>query len=201
MQLYNGEELRNIEKGISEMFLAGQIHGPVHLSGGNEKALIKIFKRIKQEDWVLSTHRYHYHYLLKGGSPKRLLEHMQQGCTIHTYDRSINFLTSAIVGGCAPIAVGIGKAQQLGGRSSHVWCFLGDAAADSGHVWEAIRYADDYHLPVTFVLEDNQFSCDTPYTARWTTKLMKQYVQFGNVEYYKYKRIYPHVGVGQWVSF
>ena len=29
-----------------------KIHGPIHLSNGNEEHLIEIFKRIRHDDWV-----------------------------------------------------------------------------------------------------------------------------------------------------
>ena len=32
-----------------------KLEGPIHLSNGNEKELIKIFSKIGIEDWVFST--------------------------------------------------------------------------------------------------------------------------------------------------
>ena len=67
---WNEKELIHFENKIVESWDAGKIRGPVHLSGGNEKPLIEIFKRISENDWVFSTWRSHYHALLKGCSEK-----------------------------------------------------------------------------------------------------------------------------------
>ena len=63
-------KLMNFEKSIADDFERGKINCPLHLCGGNEDQLIEIFKDIDEEDYVFSTHRNHYHYLLKGGSVK-----------------------------------------------------------------------------------------------------------------------------------
>ena len=62
------DELIGVEKRVAELFKEGKVRGPVHLSGGNEAKLIKIFQEVNEKDWVFSTHRWHYHYLLKGGT-------------------------------------------------------------------------------------------------------------------------------------
>ena len=66
------EKLVNFEKEIAKLFEAGKIPYPVHFCGGNENQLIRIFKKIKKGDYIFSTHRSHYHYLLAGGSTESL---------------------------------------------------------------------------------------------------------------------------------
>ena len=61
----NKKDLIAFEKKVQEAYEAGEIRAPVHLSGNNEEQLIKIFKKIKKNDWVFSTWRNHYHALLK----------------------------------------------------------------------------------------------------------------------------------------
>ena len=79
---WNEEELIHFENKIVESWDAGKIRGPVHLSGGNEKPLIEIFKRISENDWVFSTWRSHYHALLKGVSPDWLETEILEGRSI-----------------------------------------------------------------------------------------------------------------------
>ena len=69
------EELIKFEEEIADEFLNKKILAPIHLSGDNEKQLIDIFKDIKKEDWILTTHRNHYHALLKG-MPKSLVKRL-----------------------------------------------------------------------------------------------------------------------------
>ena len=66
------EDLISFEKRIIDMWENGDLPYLIHLSGGNEQQLIDIFRAIDKDDYVLSTHRNHYHYLLHGGSPDRL---------------------------------------------------------------------------------------------------------------------------------
>lgn len=194
-------QLRTVESKVAKLFEDGKISGPIHLSGGNEVPLIKIFKDINPVDWVCSTHRYHYHYLLKGGTSKTLIHHLTNECTIHMFDKKLNFLTSAIVGGIIPIAVGIAKSLSLGGHEGRVYCFVGDGATDSGHFFEAVRYSINFKLPITFVVEDNRYSCDTRTHDRWGDDLMHILGTGNCVRSYEYNRIYPHTGMGKHITF
>ncbi len=51
------EDLIEFEEEIKELFLDGKIKAPVHLAVGSEGPLTDIFKKIKKDDWVFSTHR------------------------------------------------------------------------------------------------------------------------------------------------
>ena len=205
--------LKAFEKNVKELFEQGKINCPVHLCGGNERQLISIFKEIDEKDYVFSTHRNHYHYLLKGGNEQALLDELLGkptgickgvGRSMHIFDKSINFYSSAIVAGVCAIAAGVAMAiKQTHGQDQntsrpHVWCFVGDGAEDSGHFVEAVRLANYRELPVTFVIEDNDFSIDSPKKLRWH---LYEPVDDRRILRYHYKRIYPHVGVGKWINF
>jgi len=180
------EELIHFEEEIKELFLAGKIRAPVHLSGGNEDQLIKIFKRIKPEDWVFSTHRNHYHALLKGVPREWLKREILASKSMHINNRKYKFFTSAIVAGCCPIALGMAKAIKERGGTESVWCFIGDMAAETGIFHECVKYATSHDLPIRFVVEDNGFSVDTPTSKVWR---------------YSYDRVFRHQGVGKYVIF
>lgn len=199
--------LKRFEQEVKELFEQGKIHAPVHLSGGNEEELMRIFKKIKPVDYVFSTHRNHYHYLLKGGSARELLDEILgaptgmcrgNGRSMNVLAPSINFYSSAIVGGNCAIAVGVGLSLKKKKSRAKVWCFIGDGAEDTGHFVEAARFAFARRLPVTFVIEDNDFSTDSTKVDRWHNYPP---VNIPNVIRYQYKRIYPHVGVGKHVTF
>ena len=200
------EKLIDFELKVKTAFEKGLINCPIHLSGGNEEQLVSLFGMIKKKDWVFSTHRNHYHYLLKGGDPDRLYDEILgkstgickgQGRSMHIYDTSINFYTSGIVGGnCAP-AVGVGLALKKKKSKAHVWCFLGDGGEDTGHFWEAVRFGLARHLPLTFVVEDNDLAVESTKEMRW-----QHYPHFNskNVIKYHYERHYPHVGIGKHIG-
>ena len=205
------EELIKVESKFASAFKKGKIRCPLHLSGGNEETLIALFTNIKSRDYVFSNHRSHYHYLLKGGSLKSLTAEIYgtnegmclgKGRSMHLYDPSINFYTSAIIGGTPAIAcgvaLGIKKKYKDKKKSPHVWCFVGDGTEDTGHFVEAVRFGTSRILPLTFVVEDNDRAVESTKTQRWHNY---QPVISRNVLRYSYRASYPHVGVGEWVTF
>lgn len=199
--------LQEFETRLITLFEAGKIRCPIHLSGGNEDQLIAIFENIKPKDYVFSTHRNTYHYLLKGGSPSALLDEIKglptgickgNGRSMNVYDPSINFYSSAIVGGSCAIAVGVALGLKKKKLKSHVWCFIGDGATDQGHFIEAARFGFARRLPLTFIVEDNDTSVDSSKSNRWHNFPQ---IRMSNVIGYSYTRVYPHVGIGKHVTF
>jgi TPP-dependent pyruvate/acetoin dehydrogenase alpha subunit len=190
---YTIEKLREFELRVSQSFEKALIHGPVHLSYGNEDYLIDLFQYINPNDWVFSTWRNHYHALLHGVPEDELMNKILQGHSISFQSPEHNFFTSAIVNGIVPIAVGtalgikwqddaindeINPLQPDGFRTTigwvgdrrMVWCFVGDMTAESGTFYEAVKYSIRNELPIHFVVEDNGLSTNTPTQVSWGTK-------------------------------
>jgi len=190
------EDLIKFEKEISELFLEKKIRVPIHLSGGNEDELIKIFKYVKPKDWVFSTHRNHYHALLKGFDKDKLKELILSGESMHIYNKDIRFFTSSIVSGVLPIALGVAMSIKLNREDNQVFVFIGDMAAETGSFHECKKYAAKNKLPIVFIIEDNGLSTDTPTQETWG-----KYKSIGKVIRYKYERVWPHTGCGEWVTF
>jgi len=164
-----------------------------HLSGGNEDQLIKIFKDIKDGDYVISNHRNHYHALLAGIPPEELKQKIIDGRSMFIYDRKRNFFTSAIIGGTPAIAAGIALALKRKGSSQKVWCFVGDGTEDSGHLFEAARYVSGFELPCKFIVEDNNRSVCTPKNERWG--MASHPIMPSSVMRYEYDITYPHARI------
>ena len=140
------QKLIYFEDEIKKLWEQAKIPYPVHFSGGNEEQLIEIFKEIKPKDYVFSTHRGHYHYLLHGGSTKSLERKIMTGDSMHIFNKKLNFLTSSIVAGTPTIATGVALALKKKNSKNKVWCFVGDGAEDEGHFYEAVRYVDGHNL-------------------------------------------------------
>ena len=169
------------EADIALLFEQAKIPSPVHLSGGNEDALIDIFQHIKQTDWCFSNHRSHYHALLKGIPPERLKAEILANHSITINNAEYKFFSSAIVGGILPIAVGVAMMGET------AWVFVGDMAAETGIFHECVKYATGHELPIHFVVEDNHYSVLTPTEKVWR---------------YSYERTWPHQGTNKgFVSF
>lgn len=191
------EDLIAFEDEMAALFNAGQIKAPLHLAGGNEEALIEIFREIRPQDWVLCSWRSHYHCLLKGVSPFLLKQKILEGRSIALCFKDQRVLSSAIVGGICPIAVGLAWGIKERGADARVWCFIGDMTAESGIYHESYRYAFGHGLPITWVEEDNGLSVCTDTRDVWgksTEPTMR-------TRQYRYTLDKPHVGTGTFVSF
>lgn len=191
------QDLIDFENKIIEHWEGAKIRGPVHLSNGNEDSLIEIFQRIKTDDWVFSTWRSHYHALLKGISPDWLEQEILDGKSITICNIEERFYSSAIVGGCLSIALGVAKAIKENESDDKVWCFVGDMSFESGIFYETHKYARNFGLPLYFVVEDNGVSTRTPTEVTWNKKRELP----SDVIHYNYKSKYPHYGTGKWVVF
>ena len=186
------ESLIAFEKEIEELYTDGKIHSPVHFSRGNEEELIEIFKDVKKDDWVFSTHRSHYHALLKGADPEWLKNEILENRSMHiNFDK---FVTSSIVGGVLPIATGVAMALKRQGSPNKVWVFVGDMASLTGIFTECESYACGHELPLELIIEDNGVSVNTPTYKVWGAGVP-------NTRHYSYTRGLPHHGTGAWINF
>src|SRR3990167_3490166 len=193
---YSKEDLINFEKEVVELFNSGQLKSPVHLSGGNEEEVIKIFQSILPNDWVFTTYRSHYHSLLKGIPRDWLIKWIKDNKSIHVMNKEHKIFTSAIVGGTLPIALGVAISIKMKGEDSWVYCFVGDMTAETGIFHEVTKYSQRNDLPISFIVEDNGLSTDTPTQEVWG----KTEIPFSCINRYKYTRVYPHYGTGKFIS-
>lgn len=208
--MLNKDELIAFEKYIALLYDAGELPYLVHLSGGNEDQLIDIFRDISPDDYVFSTHRNHYHYLLHGGMPHDLTAKILAGKSMFVFDRARNFLSFSIVAAAPSIAAGVAWALKRKGSTKRVWCFVGDGAEDEGHFYEAVRFVDGLNLPCTFIIEDNDRNVVCPRAERRGTSSNFPWMdsnRFGassdHVRRYHYTATYPHGGSGTpgWLKF
>lgn len=164
--------IRECETAIAEMSTKGEVVCPVHLYVGQEAIAASICATLNTDDYVVSTHRSHGHFLAKGGSPQALFAEVLGkatgaslgfGGSMHLTAPAIGFLgSSAIVGGSIPIAVGAALAAKQLGQPRVAVAFFGDGATDEGVFYESVNLAVLYKLPVIFVCENNRFSTHMP---------------------------------------
>lgn len=196
------DELIAFEDDIAAEFNAAKIRAPVHLSFGNEQALIDIFRNVKPNDWVLCSWRSHYQCLLKGVPPALLKAEIMAGRSISLCFPEYRIVSSAIVTGVLPIAVGIGMAMQRDGSDSVVHCFMGEMTSETGVAHECIKYARQWGLPVHWIIEDNGKSVCTDTRQAWNAStLTYEDTTDPRITFYKYQSRYPHAGAGVRVQF
>ena len=195
------EELIAFETKIRDLFEDGELPFIMHLCGGNEDELIEVFKDVEEGDYIFSTHRTHYHYLLAGGKPDDLENKIKNGDSMFVFDKELNFFSSSVLAGCTGIAAGIALSFKLQNKKSKVWCFLGDGAEDEGHFYEAVSFVEGWDLPCTFIVEDNDRSVETTKKGRRGKDSPVEWPSC--VKRYHYIPTYPHTGTnsGKWLKF
>ena len=197
------EELIAFEADVAKDFNLGLIRAPIHLSGGNEDQLLEIFKDFRKGDWVFSSWRNHYHALLAGIPPEEVKRQIMAGRSMTVCSPEHRFFSSAIVGGCIPIAMGVAwQIKRMGGKGK-VWLFIGDMTACTGIAYECSNYAMGHDLPLRIIVEDNGKSVCTDTASVWG----KESVMWGgdkpfiSAEYYRWNLPWPHSGAGKRIQF
>lgn len=175
------QDLIDTEEEIRQLWEAGELPYLTHLAGSvdgkYEEWLCDFFRaNIKPTDWVLASHRCHFHWLLHhwksdytslpellvtaldvASSKVELISRTKAGKSMFLYGP--RFLCSAIVAGTASIAAGLALSIQRRGGSERVFCFVGDGASEHGHFLESMAFTHSKKLPLQFIIEDNGSSC------------------------------------------
>ena len=196
------EDLIKFEDKVAKAFNDGKIRAPIHLYSNNEKQIIKYFKLVKKEDWILCSWRSHYQCLLKGVPERQLFKEIIAGRSISLCFPKYKIFSSAIVGGNIPIAVGIALNLKRKKKKGKVHCFIGEMTAETGIAHESIKYSINHDLPINFIVEDNGLSVCTDTRSTWgNKKLSYELIKSKKIFKYKYLNKYPHAGAGKRVQF
>lgn len=196
------EDLINFETEIAAIFNAAKIRAPVHLYSGNETQMIEIFRDVRPDDWACCSWRSHYQCLLKGVPPEKVRDEILAGRSISLCFPEYRVVSSAIVGGILPIAVGIALGIKRRDGKNRVHCFMGEMTSETGIAHECIKYSFNHGLPIRFIVEDNGKSVCTDTRATWASPtLTYEKTSHPMVVYYKYETHYPHAGAGARVQF
>jgi TPP-dependent pyruvate/acetoin dehydrogenase alpha subunit len=168
--------IRMVEEEIALRYPQGKMRCPTHLSTGQEGVPAAVAECLRAEDYAVSTHRGHAHYLAKGGDLKAMMAEIYgkvtgcargRGGSMHLVDTAVGFMgTSAIVGNSIPIGVGLALAARLEGRDRLSCVFLGDGATEEGVYYESLNFAAVRRLPVLFLCENNLYSVYSPLEVR-----------------------------------
>ena len=172
--------IRRFEEEVGKLFAQGQLPGFVHLYIGEEAVGAGVCAALRDDDYIVSTHRGHGHVLAKGGDMKRMMAELfgkrdgyckGKGGSMHIADFSISMLGACgIVGGGIPIAVGAALSAKTRGTDQVAVPFFGDGAANEGSFHESLNLASVLKLPVIFVCENNQYGEFTPATSAMNIK-------------------------------
>ena len=169
--------IRMLGEKIAELYPEQEMRCPVHLCIGQEAIGVGVCASLSSEDYVLSNHRSHAHYLAKGGNLNAMMAEIygkKTGCckgkggSMHLVDISAGFLGAVpIVASSIPIAVGMAFGSMMRGEKQKVAVvFFGDGAVEEGVFHESINFAGLKKLPVVFICENNMYSVYSPLSVR-----------------------------------
>ena len=172
--------IRFFEDQVSELFMAGEIPGFVHVYTGEEAVGVGVCHYLNQEDYITSTHRGHGHCIAKGAAVAPMMAEIfgkvtgfckGKGGSMHIADFSVGMMgANGVVGGGYNLAVGAALASKLQNNGRVAVCFFGDGASNRGTFHEGINMAAAWKLPVVFVCENNEWASTTPYRSTTSVK-------------------------------
>lgn len=157
--------VRLFEEATITLFHAGELPAMVHLSIGQEAAVVGACMATTTDDYMTGNHRSHGHPIAKGARLDRLMAELLgkatgvcggKGGSMHLADFSVGSLgESGIVGSAIPVATGAALAAQIKGSGQVALCFFGDGAANEGVFHESANMAGAWRLPVIYFCENN----------------------------------------------
>ena len=151
---------------------AGKLRG-MHSSIGQEAVPTGICAHLRDDDYVLGTHRSHHHCIAKGVDLKEMMAELLgkstgtnkgKGGTMHIADINKGMLgANGVVGSNIPVATGVGLSAKVRGTDQVSVVFFGDGASSQGVLHESMNLASVWKLPVLFVCENNRYAESTPF--------------------------------------
>jgi pyruvate dehydrogenase E1 component alpha subunit len=168
-QLYT---IRVFETECIKLYRNGKIRGYFHPYLGEEAIAVGICSALRDQDYIISTHRGHGHCIARGATVDRMIAELLgkatgycrgRGGSMHIADiKKGNMGANAIVGSGVPMAVGAALGAWIRGEDRVAVAFSSDGAVNIGAFGEAVNMAAIWNLPFIVVIENNQFAVSTP---------------------------------------
>lgn len=164
--------IRRFEQEAIKLYRQAQIYGYFHPYIGEEAIAVGSCAAIREDDYIISTHRGHGHCIAKGASLRRMMAELfgkeagycrGRGGSMHIANvEEGNLGANGIVGAGMPIAVGAALGNIVKKNDKVVICYFSDGAVNNGVFNESLNLAAIWKLPVIFMLENNQWAVSTP---------------------------------------
>ncbi len=162
--------IRRFEEACIDAAHENKVPGHFHVYIGQEATGVGVMSTLDQGDYVHSTHRNHGHLIARGADPNKALAEILgkaggyaggKAGTLHGCAPDLNFpLSSGIVAGILPIAVGTAYGLRVRKLPNVSVVFFGDGAMEEGAAYEALNLAALWKLPILFVCENNTAEVD-----------------------------------------
>jgi len=175
LQMY---QIRAFEEQAEKSYMAGKIHGTMHLSIGQEASAVGSISTLEPSDYIIGHHRGHGLTIAKGADLNLMMAEFYgkengycrgRGGSMHIADvKGGNLGANGVVGGGIPMAVGIGIGLKMQAENRVLLSFFGDGAASTGAFHESMILAELFQVPVVFICENNQYAMSFA-ASDWTT--------------------------------
>ncbi|MCH8060906.1 MAG: thiamine pyrophosphate-dependent dehydrogenase E1 component subunit alpha [Chloroflexi bacterium] len=164
--------IRRFEEQARREADAGKLRG-MHSSIGQEAVPTGICAHLRDDDYILGTHRSHHHCIAKGLDLSEMMAELLgkstgtnhgKGGTMHIADIDKGMLgANGVVGSSIPVATGVALSASVRGTDQVSVAFFGDGATSQGVLHESMNLASIWKLPVLFVCENNRYAEATPF--------------------------------------
>jgi TPP-dependent pyruvate/acetoin dehydrogenase alpha subunit len=182
--------IRAMEERITAGLRSGALRMTYYPVTGQEAIPAAVCAHLRPDDAMVTTYRGMHDCIAKGVPLDEMVAEMcgrstgtskGKGGPMHLSDPSSGLMvTTGVVGGGLPIAVGLGLAAQLAGTDRVAVANFGDGATSIGASHEAANLAALWGLPVVFVCQHNQYGEHTrfgDYTR--TARLADRFATYG----------------------
>ena len=163
--------IRRFEEKAGQLYGMGLVGGFCHLYIGQEAVVVGLESVTEEGDRRITTYRDHGHMLACGMDPKGVMAELTgreggysggKGGSMHMFSKDAKFYGGhGIVGANVPLGAGLAFADKYLGNDRVTFTYFGDGAANQGQVYETYNMAQLWHLPVVFVIENNQYAMGT----------------------------------------
>lgn len=162
---------RSFSLKMSEAARAGAIRTSFHSPYGQEAIGVGIVNALGEKDWFAPTHRTQtvgmfrfdlYRFIAEIFAKKDGL-HRGVSFDFHCTDYSRRMMCmTAVLGGTFPQYTGFAWALKRQGKDETVVASQGDGGCSEGAVSEAYNLATLFHVPIVFVIENNEWAMTVP---------------------------------------
>ena len=165
--------IRTTENRIIRGLNSGELTMTFYTVRGQEAIPAAIGEHLRREDYMVTTYRGMHDCIAKGVPLEELLAEMcgkstgtskGKGGPMHVSDpHSGLMVTTGVVGGGLPIAVGLALSSALRGDGRVTVVNFGDGATSIGATHEAVNLAALWQVPVVFVCQNNRYGEHTKF--------------------------------------
>ncbi|MDX6691299.1 MAG: hypothetical protein QOG15_2756 [Solirubrobacteraceae bacterium] len=181
--------MRSIEERAMNLYRQGKVPGSFYDGFGQEAVSVGPAWAMSAADRLCILHRDLGAHLVRGVEPARIFsQYMGREAGI-TSGRDGNVHFGDYRTGCVGmvsmlpdmmlVATGMAMAFKLRGEQRCALTWFGDGSTSRGDFHEAMNWAGVQHLPVIFVLENNQFAYSTPIKQQFAVNPVERAAAYG----------------------